>query len=140
MCDAVITMRFLRRRTHLPGDPRWAAGFVRACEYGEIAPGEIRRVAGLPVVLCRDGDRLYAVGWMCTHGAARMAKGRLVDNCLECPLHGALFALDGGDVRRGPARRGLPAYDVEIWAGVVYVARRPRRRGLLRDLLRGVRG
>jgi nitrite reductase/ring-hydroxylating ferredoxin subunit len=124
-------MRFLRRRVRLQGGLRRNAGFIQVCAYGEIAPGQIRRVAGLPVLLCRDGDRLYAVGWVCTHASARLMKGRLVDDCLECPLHGARFALDGGEVRRGPARRGLPVHDVEIRAGVVYVARRPRRRGLL---------
>ncbi|MGI8331184.1 Rieske 2Fe-2S domain-containing protein [Actinomadura scrupuli] len=124
-------MRFLRRRARLQGGLRRDAGFVRVCEYGEIAPGQIRRVAGLPVLLCRHGDRLYAVGWVCTHASARLMRGRLVEDCLECPLHGARFALDGGEVRRGPARRGLPVHDVEIRAGVVYVARRPRRRGLL---------
>lgn len=133
MCDAVITMRFLRRR----GGP--GATFVRVGAYGDIAPGEIRRVAGLPVVLCRAGDRLYAVSWICPHGAARLVKGRLVDGCLECPLHGALFGLAGGEVRRGPARRGLLTYDVVIRDGDVYVSRRPRRPGGLAGLLHGVR-
>lgn len=132
----MITMRFLRPRVRHPGERWWDARFVRACEYGEIAPGEIRRVAGLPVVLCRDADRLYAVGWICTHASARLVKGRLVDDCLECPLHGARFALDGGEVRRGPASRGLPVHDVEVRAGVVYVARRPRRGRRLRGTRR----
>jgi nitrite reductase/ring-hydroxylating ferredoxin subunit len=132
----VINMKFLRRDSRSQGELRWAAGFVRVCEYGEIAPGEIRRVPGLPVVLCRDGGRLYAVGWLCTHAAARLVKGRLVDECLECPLHGARFALDGGAVRRGPARRGLPVHEVKIRAGSVYVCRRPRRRGLLKGVRR----
>jgi nitrite reductase/ring-hydroxylating ferredoxin subunit len=136
MCDSVITMRFLRRGTRSQGEQWETAGFVRACEYGEIAPGEIRRVPGLPVVLCRDGGRLYAVGWLCTHAAARLVKGRLVDDCLECPLHGARFALDGGEVRRGPARRGLPVHEVKIEAGVVYVSRRARRRGPQRGVRR----
>jgi nitrite reductase/ring-hydroxylating ferredoxin subunit len=132
----VIIMSFLRRRIRPQGEHWWTAEFVQVCEYGEISPGEIRRVPGLPVVLCRDGDRLYAVGWLCTHAAARLVKGRLVDECLECPLHGARFALAGGDVRRGPARRGLPVHDVEVRDGVVYVARRSRRRGLLRGVRR----
>ncbi|HXA59176.1 MAG TPA: non-heme iron oxygenase ferredoxin subunit [Streptosporangiaceae bacterium] len=125
MCESLIIMwRWLRC-----GGP---GGFVRACAYGEISPGQIRRVDGLPVLLCRSGDRIFAVGWMCTHAAARLAKGRLVDDCLECPLHGARFALDGGAVRRGPARRRLPSYEVQVRDGQVYVARYPRRQGLLR--------
>lgn len=126
MCEPVITMRFLRRHS---GDT--GAEYVRVCAYGEIAPGEIKRVEGLPAVLCRVGDRLYAVSWVCTHAAARLAMGRLLDDCLECPLHGALFGLAEGEVRRGPARRRLPTYGVLIKDGDVYVSRRPRRpRGL----------
>jgi nitrite reductase/ring-hydroxylating ferredoxin subunit len=133
MCEPLITMSFLRRRG---GDD--GAEYVRVCGYGDIAPGEIMRAEGLPVVLCRVGDRLYAMSWICTHAAARLAKGRLVGDCLECPLHGARFALADGAVRRGPARRRLPTYRVLIKDGDVYVSRRPRRaRGmaaLLQDL------
>ena len=107
---------------------------MRVCAYGEIAPGEIRRVEGLPIVVCRSGAGLYAVSWICPHGSARLTKGRLVDECLECPLHGARFGLAGGEVRNGPARRGLLTYDVEVRDGQVYVSRRPRRAGLLRGL------
>jgi len=114
-------MRFLRRRP-------LGARFVRVCAYGEIAPGEIRRVEGLPIILCRSGDRLYAVTFMCPHGKARLVKGKLVDDCLECPLHGARFGLAGGEVRRGPARRGLLTYDVEVRDGQVYVSAVARRR------------
>jgi nitrite reductase/ring-hydroxylating ferredoxin subunit len=122
MCEPVITMRFLRRRSE-------EGRFVRVCAYGEIAPGEIRRVEGLPIVLCRSGARIFAVSFMCPHGKARLVRGKLVDDCLECPLHGARFGLAGGEVRRGPARRGLLTYEVRVRDGEVYVSRVPRRRG-----------
>jgi len=111
---------------------------VHVCTYGDIAPGEIRRVEGLPIVVCRAGARLYAMSWVCTHAAARLTKGRLVDDCLECPLHGARFGLAGGEVRLGPARRGLLTYEVQVRDGEVYVSRRPRRAGWT-GLLQGLR-
>jgi nitrite reductase/ring-hydroxylating ferredoxin subunit len=101
--------------------------YVRACAYGEIAAGEIRRVDGLPVVLCHAAGELYALAMSCPHAGAQLVKGRLVDGCLECPLHGARFAVEDGAVRRGPARRRLPSHDVKVCDGIVYVSRLPRR-------------
>lgn len=102
--------------------------YVRVCAEDELAVGEVRRVEGLPVVLCRGSRRLYALALICPHAGARLLKGRLVDGCLECPLHGARFALEDGAVRRGPARRRLACYDVDVRDGIVYVSRLPRRR------------
>ncbi len=126
LCDDLGTMQRIvrllafRRHREIP--------LVRVCAEGEIADGEIRRVTGLPAVVGRAGGRLYAFGLACPHAGARMTKAAIVGDCVECPLHGARFALDGGEVRRGPAVRPLPAYDVVVREGVVYVSRRPRRR------------
>jgi nitrite reductase/ring-hydroxylating ferredoxin subunit len=108
--------------------------YVRACADTDIAVGEIRRVEGLAVILCRGPHGLYALGLICPHAGARLVKGRLVDGCLECPLHGARFALEDGAVRRGPARRRLLDYDVEVRDGIVHVSRSPRRRRLRRGV------
>jgi nitrite reductase/ring-hydroxylating ferredoxin subunit len=117
-------VRFLRRRRE-----NGVAGraLVPVGPDDHPAEGEIRRVGGLPVVLCRAGGRLYALGLLCPHAGARLTRGRIVGDCIECPLHGARFALDGGAVRRGPAGRALPAYDVVELDGRVHVARRRRR-------------
>ncbi len=105
-------------------------GPVRVGAEAGIIDGEIRRVRGLPAVICRAGGRLFAFGLSCPHAGARMTRAAIVGDCVECPLHGARFALEDGAVRRGPAVRALPAYDVVVREGVVYVSRRPRgRRG-----------
>jgi len=115
-------VRVLRRRRR--DDTR----LVGVCADGDLADGEIRPVEGLPAVLCRQGDRLYALGRRCPHAGALLAKGTIVEDCLECPLHGGRFVLDDGTVRSGPPRHGVPAYDVVVRDGLVYVSRRPRRR------------
>jgi nitrite reductase/ring-hydroxylating ferredoxin subunit len=106
---------------------REGAGLVRVCAEHDLKDGEIRRIEELPAVLCRSGGALYALGLRCPHAGALLTKGTIIDDCLECPLHGGRFALNGGAVRSGPPRRGLPAYDVLVRDGFVYVARRPRR-------------
>lgn len=112
---------FRRRR-------RGAGGLVLVCAEDDLADGEIRPIVGLPAVLCRSGGRLYALGLRCPHAGALLSRGAIVGDCLQCPLHGGRFALDGGTVRAGPARHGVPAYDVVVRDGSVYVSRRPRRR------------
>jgi nitrite reductase/ring-hydroxylating ferredoxin subunit len=102
---------------------------VRVCADGELADGEIRRVDGLLAIVCNAGGRLYALGLVCPHAGARLSAGTIVGDCVECPLHGARFALGDGAVRRGPAGHGLPAYEVVVREGAVYVHRRPRRQG-----------
>ena len=79
-------------------------------------------MAGLPIVVCRDGDTIHALGGVCTHSWALLSGGAVVDGCLRCPLHGALFALATGAVRRGPADRRLGVYPVVVWGGQVYVS------------------
>jgi nitrite reductase/ring-hydroxylating ferredoxin subunit len=103
------------------------AGQVRVCADGDLADGEIRRIDGLPALLCRSGTRLYALGLRCPHAGALLVKGKIIDDCLECPLHGGRFALDDGAARGGPPRRGVPAFEVRVRDGFVYVSRRPRK-------------
>jgi 3-phenylpropionate/trans-cinnamate dioxygenase ferredoxin subunit len=100
---------------------------IRVCARGELADGEIRRIPGFAVMVCNHGGRLYALGLFCPHAGARLIKGVIVDGCIECPLHGARFALKDGMPRRGPAGRGVPVHDVVVRDGAIYVARRPRR-------------
>jgi nitrite reductase/ring-hydroxylating ferredoxin subunit len=116
-------VRLIRRRR------RGGAGLVRVCAESEIPDGRIIRVAELPAVVCRAGGRLYALGLRCPHAGALLTKGTIVEDCLECPVHGGRFALADGTVRGGPPRHGVPAYDVVVRDGLVYVSRRPRRRG-----------
>jgi 3-phenylpropionate/trans-cinnamate dioxygenase ferredoxin subunit len=121
--DQGIMLRVRIFRWRRRGD----GGLVRVCADGDLADGEIRRLEEPPAVLCRAGGRLYALGSHCSHAGALLSKGTIVEDCLECPLHGGRFSLDGGGVRSGPASHGVPAYDVVVRDGLVYVSRRPRR-------------
>jgi 3-phenylpropionate/trans-cinnamate dioxygenase ferredoxin component len=115
----VVTM-FRRRR-------RGAGGLVRVCADGDLLDGEVRLVERMPVVICRAGGHYYALGLRCPHAGALLSKGTIVGDCLRCPLHGGSFALGTGTVRAGPPARGVPAYDVVVRDGSVYISRRPRR-------------
>lgn len=130
-------MRRTRGVTSVPtSGPPPAEGWVRVGELGALPVGTVRGVPGLPIVVGRSEAGVFAVGGYCPHTGAWLEKGRIVGDCVECPVHGALFALAGGRRKSGPARRGLPSYDVRVHDGVVYVATRPRPRTLASRLRR----
>lgn len=80
---------------------------------------------GLKVLVVRDGDRLFAIGDTCSHQGAPLHRGRTsFGNSLStvsCPIHGSLFDLGSGAVRRGPATSPVPAYDVRVNDGVIQI-------------------
>jgi nitrite reductase/ring-hydroxylating ferredoxin subunit len=101
--------------------------YVAACAADDIAIGEIRRLSGLPAVLCRSPSRVYAVALTCPHAGAPLSKGRLAGDWLECPRHGARFALDeNADTVPGAGALALGAYDVRVSDGIIYVSCGPR--------------
>lgn len=44
-------------------------------------------VAGRDLALCTEGDAVYAIDNVCTHGQARLCDGFLDGHEIECPLH-----------------------------------------------------
>ena len=50
----------------------------------------------------------------CSHRGGPLADGDLNAGCLRCPWHGSEFDLATGRVRRGPATRPQPVYEVRV--------------------------
>jgi NADPH-dependent 2,4-dienoyl-CoA reductase/sulfur reductase-like enzyme/nitrite reductase/ring-hydroxylating ferredoxin subunit len=78
-------------------------------------------VAGEPVLLCRIGGELSAVGGACTHYGGALAEGIVVGDTVRCPLHHACFSLKTGEALRAPAFDPLDRWAVEERDGVVRV-------------------
>lgn len=80
---------------------------------------------GLNVLLVRDGERLFAIGDRCSHQGAPLHRGRVSFggslSTVTCPVHGSLFDLGSGAVRRGPAMSPVPSYDVRVNGGVIQI-------------------
>ena len=94
----------------------------------ELVEGKplLGKVAGDPVLLVREKERLYAVGASCTHYGGPLAQGVVTNGQICCPLHHARFALATGEVARSPALSPLACWNVEQVQGKVYVrAQRP---------------
>ncbi len=81
-----------------------------------------------PVMLYRDGDRIWAIGERCTHQGAPLDRGIVKIGgtlvTVTCPAHGSMFNLDEGTVVRGPASAPVTSYEVRITDGTIEL--RPR--------------
>lgn len=122
----MMRSRFRALAERLRAASPWGGRYVVAGSADDLAVGEIRRVRGLPAVICRTTLQLYAVAVTCPHAGANLSKGRLVGDCIECPLHGARFVLGGNAAVDGQPSLRLRGYDVKVRDGVIYVSRRPR--------------
>jgi nitrite reductase/ring-hydroxylating ferredoxin subunit len=63
----------------------------------------------------------YATTNICTHAYARLSEGFLDGDCIECPVHQALFKIATGEVVSGPADAPLKTYPCRTEGGDVLV-------------------
>lgn len=79
-------------------------------------------VDGVGLVVCQTKPgEVSAFGEFCPHLAAPMADGWIDRGRLVCPWHGSRFALESGEVLRGPSAAPLPCYEARVVDGVVEV-------------------
>ncbi|WP_133903328.1 Rieske 2Fe-2S domain-containing protein [Actinophytocola oryzae] len=96
------------------------------CDLGAVtdfADGKpARRQAGLiPVMVVSSGDGFTVLHDRCSHMAAPLNEGDLVEvageSCVECPWHGSVFRLRDGAVVHGPATAPQPVLDWQVAEG-----------------------
>ena len=66
------------------------------------------------IALYRIEDTFYATSNVCTHAFALLSDGYLEDDCIECPLHQALFHVPTGEARSRIAKRPLKIFAVKV--------------------------
>jgi nitrite reductase/ring-hydroxylating ferredoxin subunit/uncharacterized membrane protein len=119
---------------------RWAAGANHAEHVPHLAPEGWHRLGTVdelsddrshrvlvgdePVLVVRATDGLRAMSATCSHLSAPLDEGDVESvrgtDCIVCPWHGSAFALDGGDVVRGPATAPQPVVDLDVHDGAVF--------------------
>ena len=78
--------------------------------------------SGEQVCLIRQGDKVSALRDECAHQGMPLSAGEVLpDGTIECPWHGARFDCVTGELRRGPAEEGVPAYSVRVEGEMVFV-------------------
>jgi Rieske Fe-S protein len=100
-------------------DKNWVSvGSLDDFTVGE--PELVKKGVKKPVIIYRREDGISALSPKCTHrGCTVSVKKR---DTYTCPCHGAQFDYTGA-VKKGPAKRDLDMYDVEVSdSGEVMVA------------------
>jgi nitrite reductase/ring-hydroxylating ferredoxin subunit len=74
---------------------------------------------GVPVLLVKQGNQIYALDDVCVHAGCSLAEGKLADTSVICACHGSQYDLRDGSVINGPATMPQPHYDVRVQAGMI---------------------
>jgi nitrite reductase/ring-hydroxylating ferredoxin subunit/uncharacterized membrane protein len=76
---------------------------------------------GVPILLVRRGERLFALADTCSHFGGPLSEGKLVGDSIVCPYHSSRFALQDGRVLDGPAVHPQPCLEVRVRDGQIEV-------------------
>jgi nitrite reductase/ring-hydroxylating ferredoxin subunit/uncharacterized membrane protein len=93
--------------------------------FEQVEEQKLYRVtaSGVPVVLLRQSEQVYAISATCPHAGGPLDEGPLQGDVVECPWHGSRFCMRDGRVLTGPATVNAPRYDVRVRDGQVEVKR-----------------
>ncbi len=97
--------------------------FVAILPESELAEGKPTRAMyqGVPILLVRLENRLFAIAETCSHFSGPLSEGKLVGESIVCPYHSSRFSLHDGRVLDGPAVHPQPCLDVRVRAGQIEV-------------------
>lgn len=82
---------------------------------------QFHTVNGLPVVLVYQGENWFALESQCPHTGGPLALGRLYEDEIVCPWHGARFSLHDGTCSHGPSPRNIKRFPVRVSGGIVQI-------------------
>lgn len=104
--------------------------FVAVLAESKLAESTPTRAVheGVPILLVRRGQRMFAMAETCSHFSGPLSEGKLVGDSIVCPYHASRFALDDGRVLDGPAVHPQPCLEVRVRNGQIEV-RKPLAKG-----------
>jgi nitrite reductase/ring-hydroxylating ferredoxin subunit/uncharacterized membrane protein len=108
--------------------------FVAVLAEAELGQNQLRRVdvSGMPVLLVRRRERIFAIAETCAHLGGPLSEGKLEGDAVRCPWHGSCFSLEDGRVIEGPSVHAQPVLEVRVRDGQIEV-RRGHRSGFRRQ-------
>jgi len=97
--------------------------FVPVAKADRVAPGSVIKVEvrGLSFALYNLDGAFYATEEICSHAHASLAEGFVLDDTVECPLHGACFSIKTGEALSAPATDPILTFPVRVENGTVLV-------------------
>ncbi len=75
---------------------------------------------GVPVLLVKRGDKVYAVSNRCAHMGCTLSRGTLGGFVVECPCHEWTFDVRTGRFMTAP-EIGIPTYECKTEHGRIFV-------------------
>jgi nitrite reductase/ring-hydroxylating ferredoxin subunit/uncharacterized membrane protein len=101
--------------------------FTPVLPASELADDQPTRAMhnGVPILLVRRGQRLFAMAETCAHFSGPLSEGKLIDGSIECPYHASRFALEDGRIINGPAVHPQPCLEVRLREGQIEVRKPP---------------
>lgn len=104
-----------------------AERWINVAPKGAVAEGGTLQVnlEGEAVCLYNLDGVIYATQDVCTHAQAHLSEGFIEGDCIECPLHQALFHIPTGEVRTEPATEPLRVFPVRVVGNAIEVQTRP---------------
>ncbi len=98
-------------------------GWVEVCRVAQIDREDVLRFdhGDRTFAIYRGPDDAYfATDGLCTHGAAHLADGLVMDHTIECPLHHGEFDYRTGEALAPPVCEDLKTYEVRTEEDIVY--------------------
>lgn len=109
----------------------WEGGsddFVPVLDESDLQPRKLTRVdaAGIPAVLYKEGENIYAIAATCSHMGGPLDEGHCENGTVHCPWHNSGFRLSDGSVVNSPAVYAQPTFAVRVNDGMIYLRRLER--------------
>lgn len=106
----------------------WEGGsddFVPVMDEKDLVAGKLTRVdvAGIPAVLIKDGNAIYAIAATCSHLGGPLDEGKYEDGVVYCPWHGSGFRMCDGSVANSPTSYAQPTFAVRRRNGKIELRR-----------------
>ncbi len=99
------------------------AEFVSVFAESELPESRPTRAEhdGVPILLVRRGEQIFALAETCSHFSGPLSEGNLIDDSIQCPWHRSRFALADGRVLDGPAVHAQPCLQTRVRDGRIEV-------------------
>jgi nitrite reductase/ring-hydroxylating ferredoxin subunit len=89
----------------------------------DLPDGEMRQydIAEKNILVINQNGHFFALSSKCSHVGGPLAKGNLKDGILTCPWQGSQFRITDGSVIKGPSKKPLTVYPIEIENGYLFI-------------------
>ncbi len=99
--------------------------YVAVMDEKDLPQNKLVRVdaGGVPAVLVKQGNMLYAIAATCAHAGGPLDEGTLQNGVVQCPWHGSCFRVSDGGIVNGPAAFAQPTFSVRVRSGKIELRR-----------------